>query len=137
MGTRGPIGKRSEERRRRNKVGDEARVPSTHPVRIPSLPAGTRKEARAWYRALRVSGQSQFYEQGDWEFAKAMALLYHSMLEDGFTASAVKTWIDGCDRLLVTEGARRRARVELVREPEESKEDPRVTKLEGYRERLG
>jgi hypothetical protein len=85
MGARGPVGKRDDERRRRNKP----ETPTTtvdlsaqllEPVEIPAageIGADEDREwhpiARLWYESLAKSGQAVFYEPSDWAAAYVLA----------------------------------------------------------------
>ena len=148
MGKRGPIPKRSEERRRRNKQPEVERVPMTGEVRPPPLPRSTHRIARRWYRSLRESGQSQFYEPSDWAAALFVAEAMTRMLkpsvwldDDGephTSATSIKgfaTIWGAMKDLLTTESARRRAQIEVVRGGAEPDEDA-PTALDDYRKRM-
>lgn len=94
----GPIPKRSEERRRRNKDGIEVLVVDldnalAQEVEVPAPPMKTEAwdeelqdyvaleepesewhpTAEAWYRSLARSGQAIFYEPSDWSTAYVLA----------------------------------------------------------------
>ncbi|GAB3209787.1 hypothetical protein GCM10027294_25580 [Marinactinospora endophytica] len=138
-GTRGPVPKRSDQRRRMNKAQDDGtpveitRAPAGSPTPVPAPPANESWHpiARAWYDSLAASGQAVFYEASDWATA---ALLAESISRDlspqvvGTTESgeilrdtiplkgaSLSAYLKGMSSLLVTEGDRRRARVELQR----------------------
>jgi len=103
---RGPIPKRSEERRRRNKDGAEVLVVNlddtlAEEVEIPAPPMRTHEvdketgeevelaepeyewhpTALEWYLSLTRSGQAIFYEQSDWATAYLLAEQLHRNLE--------------------------------------------------------
>ena len=95
--------------------------------------------AREWYRSLASSGQSQFYEASDWATAKVLAELLSKALQSGkVMAALVERWQVGATELLTTEGARRRARIELEREADDdgAQEAGDVSELDEYRRRL-
>jgi TPR repeat protein len=93
--------------------------------------------ARDWYRSLASSAQCQFYEASDWATAKILAELLSKALASGkVTAALIERWQVGATELLTTEGARRRARVELERAAEDGEEaGADVSELEQYRRR--
>lgn len=149
-GSGGPIPKRSDQRRRRN----QPEVP------IDSAPAAPRAEppaaddewhpmARAWFESLAASGQSVFYEPSDWATA---VLVAESMSRDlseqvvGVTekgdilkakiplkGASLAAYLKAMTVLLVTEGDRRRARLELERQRDAEQSDPAVALLDEYR----
>lgn len=115
----GPVPKRSDQRVRRNK--DEVpieKVTAIGEVEIPELDLEDPHPLIAdFYESLKDSAQSEFYEPSDWQQARLtchfldrqvksskpsgqMLAVLHSMMTD----------------LLVTEGARRRVRLEIERE---------------------
>jgi hypothetical protein len=123
MTARGPVPKRSDQRRRTNSPATE-KVP-----RMPSVP-GTYKVpladsewhplAKRWWKALRISDQTQFYQPSDWEHAYAWTQMWSdqltSQMETGkLSAMFLATWDSAMGRLLITEGDRRRVRIELER----------------------
>ena len=91
------------------------------------LPDGTEgwdPVAAEWYRALADSAQHQFYEPSDWATAKVAA----TILSEGLTAlregrrgagTLLERWQLLSTELLTTEGARRRARLEIERAADE------------------
>lgn len=155
-GAGGPIPKRADQRRNRNKKANELKTAPTGTD--PS--AETRKPnskwhpvAKRWFESLSKSGQSVFYEESDWA---AAWLLAESMsrelqpqivkvLDDGRqvkahvppTGAALSAWLKGMTALLVTEGDRRRAQIELTRSKTDGDgEVANVSNLEEYRLKL-
>jgi len=124
MGARGPVAKRSEERRRRNKPdGPElVQAPSGPPSDLPDLPEpdhNWHEIAVDWYLSLRDSGQAAFYQASDWATARYAAELMSRLLNsdrapNGQLVAALNSVMGS---LLTTEGDRRRARIELERQP--------------------
>lgn len=132
MGTRGPIGKRDDERVRRNapdsptatihafgrvkipELGDISHLGETHPL-IEDL-----------YQSMKDSASVQYYEATDWHFARLTLYTLNQELiaaqHNGKPVGAMKlTAINQMlSALLLTEGDRRRARVEIERAPGES-----------------
>jgi hypothetical protein len=64
--------------------------------------------------SLAESGQSQFYEPSDWAVARYVAEVMSRNLADGnMSAVMFAAVMSAMTELLTTEGARRRARLEL------------------------
>ena len=138
----GPVPKRSDQRRRRNKDvvevekveatpgvlrGPELDLPDVHPL------------AAEWYESLRKSAQSVYFEPSDWAQAKVWTDLLSRELKKAAKPSAVMiaAWSSAAAELLTTEGARRRLRIEIARaENVDEDEEAAVTALDEYRRRL-
>lgn len=143
MGVTGPIPKRSEERRRRNKDdGPElVQAPSGPPPDLPDLPEPDplwHPIATDWYLSLQESGQAQFYEPSDWAVARyAAELMSRGLSSDrapnGQYVAALNSVMTS---LLTTEGDRRRARMELERKPV-GPQLASVKPLDAYRDLAG
>lgn len=135
----GPIPKRSEHRRYRGKhagpdlVKAPAGQPDVEDDLWPDAPETWHPIATMWYDSLAVSGQSAFYEASDVALAYYVAELMSKALQAAKPSGQIIASIDSMmDKLLTSEGARRRARVELQRgepEPDEGIAD----QLEKYR----
>ena len=144
MGTHGPIPKRSEERRRRNKDdGPElVQAPSGPPSDLPDLPepdGSWHPVATEWYLSLRESGQAVFYQPSDCAMARyAAELMSRGLMEDrppnGQYVAALNSVMAS---LLTTEGDRRRARIELERKPTVKSVPASVTAIADYRSSIG
>ncbi|MFJ3839463.1 hypothetical protein ACIPY6_28705 [Streptomyces sp. NPDC090054] len=144
MGTHGPIPKRSEERRRRNKEEGPGLVkaPSGPPADVPDLPepdALWHPIATDWYLSLRDSGQAAFYQPSDWAMARYAAELMSRGLQsdrppNGQYVAALNSVMAS---LLTTEGDRRRARIELERKPAVAAVPASVTAIADYRSSIG
>ncbi|MDQ0791973.1 hypothetical protein [Streptomyces sp. B1I3] len=144
MGAYGPIPKRSEERRRRNKDdGPEMiQAPSGGPQDLPDLPepdALWHPIASDWYLSLRDSGQSAFYEPSDWAMARYAAHVMSQVLlsERGPNGQLVAALNSVMSSLLTTEGDRRRARMELERKKPAGPKLASVSPLDSYRDIAG
>ncbi len=118
MGTRGPVPKRSDQRRRRN--ADEVEVasaPSGYPdgSTAPPPDEGWHPIARRWYDSLANSGQSFFFEPSDWAQAAYVAEAMSRNLNQGqrLSGQLFAAVVAAASDLLTTEGARRRLRIEL------------------------
>lgn len=134
----GPVPKREDVRRRRNKEGGRAtRAAGAPVVAVPAPEDKWHPIARDWFLSLAESGQSRFYEPSDWQSARYIAEAMSRNLFGGFKMSAVmfSAVMSGMTELLTTEGARRRARMELERA--EPQEDAAVLAIASYREELG
>lgn len=144
MGAHGPIPKRSEERRRRNK-GDGPELiqaPAGGPDDLPDLPEPDvlwHPIAVDWYLSLRESGQAAFYEPSDWAVARYAADLMSKVLlsERGPNGQLVAALNSVMSSLLTTEGDRRRARMELERKPAAKAAPASVTAIADYRSSIG
>ncbi|MGA4964501.1 phage terminase small subunit [Streptomyces pseudogriseolus] len=144
MGVTGPIPKRSEERRRRNKGDGPALVqaPSAPPAELPDLPEpdpNWHEIAIDWYLSLRESGQAAFYQPSDWAVARyAAELMSRGLSSDrppnGQYVAALNSVMTS---LLTTEGDRRRARIELERKKPAGVKLASVSPLDSYRDIAG
>lgn len=138
MGSRGPVPKRTEERRRRNKPEQPVTTGSgATEVTVPAPNPDWHPIALGWYRSLISSGQSRWYEPSDWWTAVYLAEAMSANLTDGgrMSAQMFASVMSGMTELLTTEGARRRARIELQRAVPAV--DAGVAALDDYRKRLG
>lgn len=135
----GPLPKRSEERRRRNKpegvqvtkgemmpvTWDLEPDPDWHPIAI------------RLYESVGTSGQSRFYQDSDW------ALLYSicddlSHYKNSYKRSGqmLQSIMSSLQDLAVSEGARRRIRIELVEPAAENDAPAEVAIMDDYRQGL-
>ena len=135
--TRGPVPKRSDRRMGHHKPeGPELRkgIAGATPD-IPPASEDWHPIARDWYESLATSGQSQYYEASDWATAVYVAEAMSRNLAQGrFSAQLFQSVTSAMTELLTTEGARRRARVELERHNEQTPAaDPTVALMEKYR----
>jgi hypothetical protein len=79
-----------------------------------------------------------FYEPSDWATAQYVAEAMSRGLESPrFSAQLFAAVSSAMTELLTTEGARRRARLEIERGPVQDKEPAAVTALSDYRLSLG
>ena len=132
MGTRGPIGKRDEERIRRNipenptetisvignveiqELGDISHLGETHPIVV------------EMYDAMRNSASVKFFEPTDWVYARLTLHTLNAELiyakHNGKPVGAMKLTAitQMLSSLLFTEGDRRRARIEIERAPHDA-----------------
>ena len=140
--TTGPVPKRSTERRRRNKPegAEVTTVPAAkQSVQCPPADESWHQIARDWYDSLAESGQAVFYEPSDWATARYVAeAMSRGLSSSRFSAQLFAAVSSAMTELLTTEGARRRARLEIERGRPGEKEKPAgVTALDDYRSALG
>ncbi|ARQ94658.1 hypothetical protein MHAS_01169 [Mycolicibacterium hassiacum DSM 44199] len=129
MGTRGPIGKRDEERVRRNiNENPTETIQVIGPVEIPDLGdvshlGETHPLIEEMYESIKKSAAVKYYEPTDWQFARlALYTLNQELIaaqHQGKPIGAMKlTAINQMlSALLLTEGDRRRVRLEIERAP--------------------
>lgn len=128
MGSRGPVPNRSEDLARpRSRKGGESAAPITpgllRPVTIPKPDPEWHAIALMLWHSLETSGQSDFYQDSDWAFAYSLCedlTMYKTPLTDRDgneyhkrSGQMLQTIYSAMERLLVTEGDRRRVRIEL------------------------
>lgn len=138
MGTRGPVPKRDSERRRRNAPDVETtKVEMTGEVEAPDIDPTWHEIAKDWYKSLRDSGQSKYFEPSDWAAARLVA---HDLTRHLNSRRPSSQWFaalwSGMADLLTTEGARRRVRMEIDRKPADpaaAGEGATVAHLDHYR----
>lgn len=138
-GRGGPVPKRSDQRRRRNKTeGGIDTAPGASEVEIPEADSNWHPIAIDWFESLALSGQSIYYQPSDWQVARLVAEGMSRMLTMGkFSAIAFQAIMSSMTSLLVTEGDRRRMRLELERaKPADPDEDASVTVLSDWAKRL-
>jgi hypothetical protein len=91
--------------------------------------------AKQWFNSLKTSGQSEYYEASDWAYAmiigEAMSRWLNGTSDDKMPAQLFSAIMQGMTELLTTEGARRRARLELTREAPQAPAS--ISIMEGYR----
>lgn len=138
-GAGGPVPKRSDQRRRRNKPDVEIdKAPAAPEVEIPKPSPIWHPIADRWYRSLADSGQAVFYQPSDWATAYLIAESMSRDLKPQFVGvdaegrpimkaiplkgASLGSYLKAMTVLLVTEGDRRRARLEL--QIGEKREDP-------------
>lgn len=140
-GTRGPVPKRSSERRRRNKESAVEILPALKPGTVAQPPAKSTWHpiAKSWYASLAESGQAQFFEPSDWWYAQYLAEALTVNLRQGkkFSAMLFAAVQSGMNDLLTTEAARRRVRLEIDRSlPGDNEQSASVIAIGAYKKRL-
>jgi hypothetical protein len=133
-GPRGPVPKRSEERRRRNtpKAAEPVKLPLAASEDWPAPDEEWHPIAVRWYRSLAESGQRQFYEPSDVAAAVYVAEAMSRSLRGKMSSVMFAAVMSAMTELLTTEAARRRARVELER-VDVAEEPPAVASMAKYR----
>lgn len=151
-GAGGPIPKRSEQRRRTNTpaAGEPVKVEGEL-AEIPAADPDWHPVATRWFESLAKSGQRVFYQASDWATAYLIAESISRELQPQAqvtkegevvyitappTGAAMSAWLRGMTALLVTEGDRRRAAIELQTPAPASDGGGDVTHLEDIRQRL-
>lgn len=128
----GPPPKRSEERVRRNKpeVPIE-KVETVGEVRVPALGiTKPHKIVRSLYTSMQKSGQAKYFEPSDWEFARlTLELLDRQLKAPRPNSQVLATIMSNFTDLLVSEGARRRMRIEIERVESAGAEDQDLASL--------
>lgn len=139
MGTRGPVPKRSTQRRRQNKPETPITAgKGATDVPVPPSEDHWHQLAKDWYASLAQSGQAKWYEPSDWATARYVAEAMSRNLLAGAKFSSVlfASVMSAMSNLLVTDGDRRRVRLELERAGEGGDaDDDVVSELAQYRER--
>lgn len=142
MGTRGPIPNRTEDLARdrsRNGVErnqGEVTFGTMKGVKVPHPDKGWHPIATQLYKAARASGQADFYQQSDWAMLYSICDdLSHYKKSQKRSSQMAATIYAALTSLLVTEGDRRRARLELQQPTPESK-PAEVYAIESYRNDL-
>jgi len=138
----GPIPNHSSDLSRDRDTNRGDRMPLTKGtlrpvVDVPGADEDWHPIARELYISAAESGQSDFYQKSDW-------LLWYSLCEDlsyyktmgRRSGQMLQTIYSTMTELLVSEGARRRARIEL-HDPEPEQDDAAVLALADYRSDLG
>lgn len=135
----GPIPERSDRRRRTN-IPEGVQVTQAAGAEVvvpPDADETWHAVATRWFDSLKTSGQSAFYEDSDWATAYLIAESMSRELHTGEppTGAALAAWLKAMASLMVTEGDRRRARLELER-PSAEEVPADVDDLAEYRARL-
>lgn len=138
----GPIPNRPEDQSRERDANRGDRLPiakgTLRPVEdVPGPDPDWHPLAQDLYLSAAESGQADFYQKSDW-------LLWYSLCEDlsyyknmgKRSGQMLQTIYSTMTDLLVTEGARRKARV-ILSDPEPEEDDAAVLALADYREQLG
>lgn len=118
MGIYGPIPNRSDQRVRRN-IGDPIdKVTAIGKVKVPDLFIGDAHPlVKDVYESLKNSAQTQYYEESDWQYARLTLFFLNQQLWAGRPSAQMLATLSGMlSNLLMTEGDRRRVRIEIERQ---------------------
>ncbi|MBF6063027.1 hypothetical protein IU500_12375 [Nocardia terpenica] len=129
----GPVPKRSDQRRRRNK-NSITKSAAGRCFEAPEPDEHWHPIARRLWEALTVSGQAQFYEASDWALAFSLMddlSVYKSTAKR--SAQMLQTIYSAFERLLIAEGDRRRVRLELERDTDDPEQVAKVAIMDRYR----
>lgn len=139
--SRGPIPKATNTRRRRNVTPAEESTTKVHGLGtgVPKMPdtAWTEAVKDLWF-SLGDSAMSQFYTRADWAFAWVTcvildeALTVRGLQSGQLNAALVTSCMADLARLGVTEGDRRRLRIEIDR-PDDGSEAEIDAIRKGYK----
>lgn len=139
MGARGPVPNRSDDlsRDRDANRGERADITKgkSRPATIPQPDPEWHLIARLLWDAAIESGQTDFYESSDYAVLYSICddISYYKQMGKR-SGQMLASIYSAMETLLVTEGARRRVRVELQDEVEEEAE---VVDMDERRRRLG
>lgn len=138
MGGIGPVPKRSEERIRRNKPDVPIeRVRVSGFVGIPDLGIEDPHEVTVgMYSALIGSAQAKYFEPSDWAYARFTLHFADKLLKQARPSGQVLATVHSMmSDLLVSEGSRRRFRIEIER-VDESAESAELDIATLFKQRL-
>ena len=135
------VPKRSDQLSRKRDVkrrvdGGEITKGTMRPVKIPEADPEWHVAARMIWDAMAESGQADYYQNSDWAYAWSLCddISYYKN-RGNRSGQMLTSLLSGLDRLLLTEGERRRARIEL-NPPVPEATPASVTAIENYKKRL-
>lgn len=132
----GPLPKRSDQKVRRNKeVIDIDTVQVSGEVEVPELNLeNPHHMVEDFWESLTESAEAIYYEPSDWQYARwTLHWMDHTLKASKPSAMLIQTINASLTELLVSEGSRRRLRMEVER----NKEQAEVVDIASvYRERL-
>ena len=133
----GPVPKRSDERIRRNKVEGLEKVEVLGLVKQPLLIIeNPHPIVKKLYAALKTSAQAQYYEPAEWYIIQVILDKLNTEILKG-TGSNGQLFMGLISELndahLISEGARRRHRLEITRN---DTQDAKVLKIEDYLDKV-
>lgn len=92
---------------------------------------------KRWYESVKLSAYSILYEPSDWETVWMLCQWRHSLENSPrLSAYALSALITSMGDLMITEGSRRRAKIEIQRSSLEDFEEQQQEKRAGIRKRL-
>lgn len=140
MGTRGPVPHRSNDLSRERDVNRSGRPDITRgellPTDIPEADPEWHEIAKMLWEGAATSGQRDYYQNSDWALLYSLCDDFSDYKNQGRrSATMAATLYAATSSLLLTEGDRRRARIELSA-PVENEDDASITVLAGYKDAL-
>jgi hypothetical protein len=137
----GPVPNRSDDLARPRERKGKDIVPVTkgeaRPTKIPNADRNWHPIALKLWEGLKSSGQADFYQNSDWAFAYSLCEdLSEYKRSTKRSGQMLQTIYSAFERLLVTEGDRRRVRIEL-NEPVEDGPSASDDAIEQYKRDLG
>lgn len=139
MGTRGPVPKRDDDRKRTNERPMETtRAAGAAEVKQPRGDGDWHPIVKRLWKAMNESGQAQFYEPSDWAVAySVMDDLSNYKRQDRRSPAMLQVIMSSLSNLLVTEGDRRRVQIELQRPGTMTAAENKTIKMDEWRRKLG
>lgn len=122
MGDRGPVPARSDQKVRRNLPDTPiATITAIGPVEIPDLGiANAHPMVRDLYESMKTSAQKAYYEPSDWQYARITLHFVNRLLRSTKPSAQMLASVNQMlTSLLLTEGDRRRVRIEVERQQAE------------------
>ncbi len=120
MGDRGPIPNRSDQRVRRNKPeeGPIDKITAIGTVEVPVLGiTNPHPIVKDLYESMKTSAQARFYEPSDWQYARLTFHFVNKLLRQQKPSAMLLSSVNQMlTSLLLTEGDRRRVRIEVERQ---------------------
>ncbi len=99
------------------------------PIPELNLPFGADQMVVDFYKSLQTSATARYYEPSDWEYARLTCFIMQTIVSSRKpSAEMFKALQTAMSNLLVTEGDRRRLRIEIER----AKEKPKQTAEEEH-----
>ena len=139
-GFTGPIPERSDMRVRRNKPDVEIeKITAIGPVAIPPLGiVDPHPMVTEIYESMKKSAQKKYYEPTDWAFAKVTLHFLNKLLYSPKPSAQMLASVNSMlASLLLTEGDRRRVRIEVERNPNPTQDAKVVSIADRFAEALG
>lgn len=136
----GPVPVRMDQRVRRNKPDvPVTKVPAIGVIPIPELGmADPHPLVKDLYQSLIDSAQSNFYEASDWSYARLALHFVDRLLKATKPSSEMLATVNSMlTGLLMTEGDRRRVRMEIERKPTADPSSEGATVADMFAARLG
>lgn len=133
----GPVPKRSSDRGPQPYDNVIDKVQAFGVVRKPELGLGesTHPMITDFWDSVGESAQSRYYEQSDWQYLRVTLHFLNKLLNSGKPSAQMLTVVNQMlTDLLVTEGARRRVRMEIERNV--ASQDAEVKNLSDYFKQL-